>query len=149
MLTKSNNLFKSNKTTNFNKQKKLILNPHAYVSYDTYDTSIRYDSYDTHHISDNSWAFTICSYNTKLFVQDTIRIAYRTILTTMLIRPKIDNHHSNHLHFHMAAYFHFHTRSPNFAWLLRSPIWGWQFVFVSCQLMSIRLYRSTLTRHVY
>ena len=41
VLKKSNNLFKSNKTTNFN-QKKLILNPRVYVSYYMYDSLIRY-----------------------------------------------------------------------------------------------------------
>ena len=41
VLKKSNNLFKSNKTTNFN-QKKLILNRRVYVSYYMYDSLIRY-----------------------------------------------------------------------------------------------------------
>lgn len=35
-------LIKFNKTTNFNQKKKLILRPHVYISYNTYD------SYDTH-----------------------------------------------------------------------------------------------------
>ena len=52
--------------------------------------TIRYDSYDTHTVSYDSWALTICRYDIKLFTHDTIRIAYRTIriayhtiLTTM------------------------------------------------------------------
>ena len=125
MLKKSNNLFKSNKTINFNK--KLIFNSHVYVSYDTYDSPIRYNSYDMHqcierfmstndmplwyetfctryntyhtictiyqydtihtirtYVSDDSWALMIYLYDTKLFVHDTIHIAYLTILTIML-----------------------------------------------------------------
>ena len=45
VLKKSNNLFKSNKTTNFNK-KNPILNPHVYESYVSYNSPIQYHSYD-------------------------------------------------------------------------------------------------------
>ena len=39
---------------------------------------IRYDSYDTHIVSYNSQALTICRYNTELFPHDTYRVSYDT-----------------------------------------------------------------------
>ena len=78
VLKKSINLFKSNITTNFNK--KLILNSHVYVSYDTYDSPIRYDSYDTHlcigwFMSTND---TPLRYKTFCTRYDTYRVSYDT-----------------------------------------------------------------------
>ena len=46
-----------------------------------YDFTIRCDSYDTHIVLYDSWAFMIRWYDTKLFTHDTIC----TILTTMAI----------------------------------------------------------------
>ena len=70
----------SNKSTNFNK--KSHFKAFVYVSYDMYDFTIRYNSYNTHTVSYDSWALTIRRYHTKLFTHETIRIAYCTILTT-------------------------------------------------------------------
>ena len=55
-----------------------------YVSYDTSYFTIRYNSYVTYIVSYDSWALTIRRYDIKLFTHDTIRIAYYTILTTMV-----------------------------------------------------------------
>ena len=71
----------SNKSKKFNK--KSHFKAFVYVSYDTYDFMIRYDSYDTHTVLYDSWALTICRYDTELFTHNTIRITYRIILTTM------------------------------------------------------------------
>ena len=46
----------------------------VYVSYDMYNFMIRYDSYDTHTVSYDSWTLMICRYDTKLFTHDSIRI---------------------------------------------------------------------------
>ena len=73
----------SNKSTNFNK--KSHFKAFGYVSYDTYDFTIRYDLYDTHTVSYDSWTLMIHQYNTKLFTHDMIRIAYRIIMTTMTL----------------------------------------------------------------
>ena len=74
-------MFKSNKITNLKKKKKkTILNPHVYVSYDTYDSLIQYNSYDTHLCIGRFMS----TYNMKFFVHDTIRIAYHTILTIIV-----------------------------------------------------------------
>ena len=62
----------SNKSTNFNK--KSHFKAFVYVSYDTYDFTIRYDSYDTHTVSYDSWTLTIRRYDTELFTHDTIHI---------------------------------------------------------------------------
>ena len=67
-------MLNSNKNTNYNKT--YHFKAFVYVSYYTYDFTIWYNSYDTHTVSYNSWAFTICQYDTKLFI-------YNTILTTM------------------------------------------------------------------
>ena len=82
VLTKSNNLFKSNKTTNFNKKnhfKPICLCIVQYVRFTDMIWFIRYTPmYRTIH--EHLWyALTIRNF---LY---TIRIAYRTILTTMLI----------------------------------------------------------------
>ena len=45
----SNNLLDSNKSTNFNK--KSYFKAFVHVSYDTYDFTIWYDSYDMHTVS--------------------------------------------------------------------------------------------------
>ena len=73
----------SNKSTNFNKKSHFKVS--VYVSYNAYDFTIRYDSYNTHTISYDSQALTIRRYDMKLFPHDTIRIAYRMILTTMVL----------------------------------------------------------------
>ena len=72
----------SNKSTNFNK--KSHFKAFVYVSYDTYDFMIQYDSYDMHIISYDSWTLMIRWYDTELFTHDTIHIIYHTILTTMV-----------------------------------------------------------------
>ena len=80
---KFNNLLYSNKSTNFNKK---IL----YVSYNMYNFTVRYNSYDTYIVSYDSWAFIICRYDIKLFTHDMIRIAYCTILTTIILTTMVE-----------------------------------------------------------
>ena len=58
--------------------KKSYFKTFVYVSYDTYDFTIRYDSYDTHTILYDSRAFMICRYNMELFSHDTYRVSYDT-----------------------------------------------------------------------
>ena len=54
--------------------------------YRTIRTILRYDMiHMIHTVSYDSWTLTIRWYDTELFTHDTIRIAYRTILTTMLV----------------------------------------------------------------
>ena len=72
----------SNKSTHFNK--KSHFKAFVYVSYDTNDFTILYNSYDTHIVSYDLWALTIHQYDMELFTYDTIHIAYHTILKTML-----------------------------------------------------------------
>ena len=71
----------SNESTNFNK--KFHFKAFVYVSYDTYDFTIWYDSYDRHTVLYDSWALMIRQYDTKFFPHDMICIACHTILTTM------------------------------------------------------------------
>ena len=86
MLKKSNNLFESNKTTNFHtkkkkKKKKTNFRPTCLCIIRYIDSSIQYNSYDMHPCI--RWFMSTC--DMQRFVHDTIRIAYCTILTTMLI----------------------------------------------------------------
>ena len=63
----------SNKSIDFNKKSHFKV--FVYVSYDTYNFMIRYDSYNTHVVSYNLWALTIRRYDIKLFTHD---VSYHT-----------------------------------------------------------------------
>ena len=60
--------------------KKLILNPHVYVSYDTYDSPIRYDLYDIYLCIGRfiSTYDTPLRYETFCTRYDTYRVSYDT-----------------------------------------------------------------------
>ena len=75
----------SNKSTNFNK--KSHFKAFVYVSYDTYNFTIQYDSYDTYIVLYDSWALTICRYDTELFTHDLICIVRYWQLWSLYLYP--------------------------------------------------------------
>ena len=64
----------------------------VYVSYDMYNFMIRYDSYDTHTVSYDSWTLMICRYDTKLFTHDSIRIVRYVSYDTYRASYDTDNY---------------------------------------------------------
>ena len=77
-LLKISQLVRFNKSTNFNKKSHFKV--FFYVSYDTYNFAIRYDSYDTHTVSYDLRALMIRQYEMKFFFSryNTYRVSYDT-----------------------------------------------------------------------